>query len=750
MSRPHTPAKKGLDFAAIVFNLLSLTQHIRLMCILAVLGGMAGVIAYSYSVPMYYSRSMLSWHVFGLPFHDDSETKGAGPSLFAAWRDLKIALEADQLVKLTAVKLGVAKPEDDMDVVKSQIRMPRILFRDHQNLMIELHGATPEIVRDYPQALVEAYHENQASARREHREKSLARYLGEIDQLKSKVDSELKRKLDLEESSGMVSLTLKQERLLKLPAEIERSKLKLGRMDAIKENFRVTEGKLDLVGKLALLSSFEKESAEEKKVQAGDLIKRAPTAMSPFTPAAPPPTSVDVVVLGPQIEEGSVTWRNLEKEARALREEIRQTGLKFLPGHESMVKLTTRLSEVEHQLQAELDVALNRFEAEFTAAEARRKELEQQFPEYHDTIKKYEQNRSDYALLAKGQEDWSNAHADLSKRIAAIQFGEQKQQLEILFDGYEVLDDKVPVTPTTGKALTIGLALALGLAAGVPIAIEYINTTVSRMPQLEDRLGLRGLGIVPVASTDMLENIFRAPALGAKIPNYLLECFRIVRSNILLATENGGRSKVVAVTSARPSEGKSTMASNLAWAFFSMGERTLLIDCDLRRGRVHNIVGIDNDRGLSGYFAGSAMIGEIIQKTGNPKLDVISRGEFIPGASEFLCRSVFSDMITLLSAQYERIILDCPPVLGLSETVAIQRVADGVVLVVRAESTKTMDVDATVDQLRRGGAKFFGFVLNRLDLSKASNHYSYYYYSPDYYTTVEAAPDPDPVSIARA
>lgn len=284
----------------------------------------------------------------------------------------------------------------------------------------------------------------------------------------------------------------------------------------------------------------------------------------------------------------------------------------------------------------------------------------------------------------------------------------------------------------------ISFALSLGLGIGVPFLLEIANSTVSRLPQLESRLGLTGLGMVPNSPRELLEKIFRSPALGSQVPNFLLECFRVIRSNIILHPGRQGQSQVIMVTSARPSEGKSTNAANLAWAFFSMGDKTLLIDTDLRRGRVHSMLGLENEKGLSSYFSKKAGIEDIVRKTENPNLDVITRGPFVPGASEFLCREVFEQMIIELRGRYDRIILDAPPVLGLSETVATQRVADGVVLVVRAESTPMNDVDTTVEQLRRSDTEFFGFVLNRLDLSKPSNHYFYYYSSPYYYSDFES------------
>ena len=729
--------KAPFDFTQLLHKGLSILQHARLILILCCLGALSGVVIYSYTVPVYYSRSLLSWQVFGLPFHDDTEGKSDAVSYYNMWRDLKIQLEADQLMMDTAIRLGVAKQGDDMDVVRGVIRISRILYRDHNTLVVEVYATDPAIVRDLPVTLVQVYQENQAKLRKDHREKAVGKYLSEIDLLKTKINEELKKRLDFERENKMVSLTIRQERLLKLPADIERCKAQLKRMEELRANVVSSPGSVDAITKLALLSAYDKEWSEDEKLKTGEVIKRAPAERSPFTQGTIAPTKVDVMVVGPQLEEGSEPWRKLEKEQRSLREDIRQQGQKYLPGHEIMVKLAEKLRDVDHRLEAEVGVATQRFDTEYTRVKERLPQLEAQLPDYYETLKQYEQYRNDYSLLAKGEEDWSNAHADLSKKIKAIQFGDQKHQIELAFGSYESMEDKNPISPTPRKAMMIGLAMMIALGLGIPIGLEFLNSTVSRLPQLEARLNVRGLGMVPRASPLLLEEIFRSPALGAKVPNFLLECFRVIRSNIILHPVMNGQTQVVAITSARPSEGKSTLAANLSWAFFSMGEKTLLIDVDLRRGRIHEILNLDNAKGLSNYFSGESSASEIVQTTDNPNLDVVTRGGFVNGASEYLCRDVFQELILGWRQKYDRIVLDCPPVLGLSETIATQRVADGVVVVVRAESTKMTEVETCIDQLKRGSAGIFGFVLNRLDLDKPSNHYYYYYSSPYYYANAD-------------
>lgn len=303
-----------------------------------------------------------------------------------------------------------------------------------------------------------------------------------------------------------------------------------------------------------------------------------------------------------------------------------------------------------------------------------------------------------------------------------------------MFVGVETLRDKDPVSPSKFKLVIFGLALSLGLSLGVPMLVHLFDTSASRVQQIEAATGVRGVGIIPLTSKSLIEQIFRSPVIDAKVPNFLLEAFRVVRSHILLNPNKATkRSQVIMVTSARPSEGKSSMASNLAWAFYSMGERTLLVDCDLRRGRIGAITDTPNQVGMSNLLTGRASEIDAVMRTESDKLDVIPRGPIIAGSTEMLCQATFLQMVADWRTKYDRIILDTPPVLGLSETIGIQAAADGVLLVIRAHSTRFMDVTAAVENLKKAGAHLYGFVLNAVDLTKLTNHYYYYYYSPSYY-----------------
>ncbi|MDG2125381.1 MAG: hypothetical protein P8J87_16880, partial [Verrucomicrobiales bacterium] len=141
--------------------------------------------------------------------------------------------------------------------------------------------------------------------------------------------------------------------------------------------------------------------------------------------------------------------------------------------------------------------------------------------------------------------------------------------------------------------------------------------------------------------------------------------------------------------------------------------------------------------GLSDFMMGLCPLEDVVKPMVAGKFDIIPRGSIIPGSTEILCQEFFENLVQKFRGEYDRIVIDTPPVLGLSESSSLQRVVDGVVLVVRAEKTRLKDVEDGVTLLRKSGAHMFGFVLNGIDLSKIGNYYNYYYYSAGYYDELD-------------
>jgi capsular exopolysaccharide synthesis family protein len=269
--------------------------------------------------------------------------------------------------------------------------------------------------------------------------------------------------------------------------------------------------------------------------------------------------------------------------------------------------------------------------------------------------------------------------------------------------------------------------------------LEYLNSRVSDVEHAEETLRIRALGVVPKI-TDVSFDSLVLHSDSSKPDSHLKESFRLIRTNLTINSESGALPQVILVTSSMPQEGKTCVAANLALSFATKGEKTLLIDGDLRRGRSHKLFEIQHRPGLSDILSNRATLAECIHPVGHENLTLLPCGKHINSASELLDSDAFGNLITEFRGKYQRIILDSPPVLGLSETLIMQRHTDGVMLVIWSDFTPMSSVKSAMQALQVNGANFCGFVLNRLDFSALTNRYKYFYYAPLYYANYQPLP----------
>ena len=204
-----------------------------------------------------------------------------------------------------------------------------------------------------------------------------------------------------------------------------------------------------------------------------------------------------------------------------------------------------------------------------------------------------------------------------------------------------------------------------------------------------------------------------------------------VRTNLMFSLLNEN-SKVIMLTSSLPGEGKSFVSANLAVAFAQAGEKVLLIDCDLRKGRTKKIFKIPPKiDGLSNLLIDkvwSVTYDDYIQKTNIEKLDVIVSGSYPPNPSELLASDRFKELVNKLRDNYDIILLDCPPVTGLNDALVIANQADISILVAKYKSTSMEILEKSKKELENVGAKIAGVILNQTN----SNNKKYYYYGGYY------------------
>jgi capsular exopolysaccharide synthesis family protein len=194
---------------------------------------------------------------------------------------------------------------------------------------------------------------------------------------------------------------------------------------------------------------------------------------------------------------------------------------------------------------------------------------------------------------------------------------------------------------------------------------------------------------------------------------------------IFSSAAEGSRS--VMVTSTAPSEGKTVVASNLADAMAQAEQRTLIVDGDLRRPRIHETFGLAQEPGLSNVLVGAVAVSTAVRRTGNPFLSVLPAGLVPPNPAELLGSKRYLALLAELAKDYDWIIIDAPPVMAVTDAAVISNGVGGVVFVVGSEMTPRQTAQVAVDQLVAARAKIVGAVLNRVHVDRHAYYYAQYY-----------------------
>jgi capsular exopolysaccharide synthesis family protein len=737
-------SKKSFDASAIIRQLLLFEGYLRLIGSLIALGLSISVVYYVFARPVYQSRALIRVNTLKTSVDNTGETSME----IDEWLVVKGFLQTLQtpVILVRAVqRIGEAGSTASYEGVRDSLVPKLVVSYIGGNLLeIQVFSYSPRIVRELPEAMIEQFREDRIQDARAAWELSLDRYATELENLRKKLEEKVAKDLRQDEESDLARTQMRHRQLSNVPIDLEVANFKLGELERVLQTLEreSAKGTLDILGQLSLIHSFR----SSKPMKVGDTVDLQPPPLPAEAAGTPAPASKPntMVVIQPEALDPLTPWVELEREKRKIERELAESKNLYLPGHPKMEELNSRLRVTTDRLVGELESAKRQLLVERESLKAEVTALEKRMPEYFTATEELSKKNLSAKLAESGELDWSKMYEQIAKEVTKARSATNHEAVILHMEGFINLRDKDPISPNKGKLVTMGLLLSLGLGLGVPFGLQMLKTSSSTLTELEAATGIPGIGLVPKASTEELEHVARSPRIGAVVPNYLLENFRLIRSNLILHPGRTGMSQVIMVTSARPSEGKTTAAVNLAWSFYSMGESTLLLDCDLRRGRVHRVLDLPNEKGLTTLFAGQSTESEVVLDTEVDHLWVVPRGPIIPGTTEKLCGREFSTLLAKWRTQYNRIVVDTPPVLGLSESASLQRVVDGVVLIVQAEKTSRKDILDALTILRKSGAHLFGFVLNRVDLKKLHNYYNYYHYSSHYYDSILESDEEEP------
>ena len=274
------------------------------------------------------------------------------------------------------------------------------------------------------------------------------------------------------------------------------------------------------------------------------------------------------------------------------------------------------------------------------------------------------------------------------------------------------------------KDNVIYIAIGLILGLGIAFVMYYFDTTIKTSNEIEDKLGENVLGTVPKEenSYDLIINI--------NPKSIFSEAIKSIRTNLAFSSIDK-EIKVILNTSPEASDGKSFISANLAVAYAQTDKRVLIIDCDLRRGRQHEVFEVMNPTS-GGYsnlilnYGEGVVIGDYVSRTNVKGVDIIPTGPTPPNPVELLSSDNNRRLLNRLKRLYDIIILDCPPVLGLSDAMVLTQFSDANLVVVSSKKTKFENLEKTKKQFEQVKAEIAGVILNKAETTH-SEQYGYYY-----------------------
>jgi succinoglycan biosynthesis transport protein ExoP len=294
----------------------------------------------------------------------------------------------------------------------------------------------------------------------------------------------------------------------------------------------------------------------------------------------------------------------------------------------------------------------------------------------------------------------------------------------------------------------VGLALGIGAA----LARGFADRTVKTPEDVEKGMGATFLGLLPQVASDRTMPGRRrrrnvddpgAPELVVHHSpmSSVAEAARAIRTNLLFMAPDKPY-RTLLVTSAGPSEGKTTVACCIAVAMAQSGKSVVLVDCDLRRPRIHRVFQRRNDAGLTTALLDATDASSGPHATEVPNLSIVTAGPIPPNPAELLQSDRFRVYVKRLEASFDHVILDSSPVVAVTDAAVLSTVADGTVLVVRAFQTRKDLADYSIRTLRDVSARMAGVVLNAVNLDRDEYRYSYQYYRRDQYYAADPATAP--------
>lgn len=399
----------------------------------------------------------------------------------------------------------------------------------------------------------------------------------------------------------------------------------------------------------------------------------------------------------------------------------------------AVMQLREKIASLKSTIDEQAKEIYRTIQLDAEQAQARVEELKKLVDERKQENLRLNQHRIEYDILARRANERRTLYQTVLKRIEEENITSKSDTNNMRVVDAAILPLK-PVKPRIILVLLLGIAGGCAAGVGLAFFVNYLDDSIKTQDDVETYLRMPFLGYIPnIKAGNLIERDLQSHLYPQSTA---AEAFRTLRATISLMP-NGDSFKVIALTSTIPSEGKSLVASNLAVVFAQTGLKTVIVDADLRRPSVHKAFQLHSPVGMTGYLRHEVVSPqEIIRSCEVPNLHVVCCGAVPDNPSELIGSKTMAEFLAYLRENFDRVIVDCPPVSAVSDPLVLSAKSDGVIFVNKFNRIRREHARRSIQRLQDAGIRVLGVTLNDIDFEgRDSYYYSYYYYQNRYYSS---------------
>jgi capsular exopolysaccharide synthesis family protein len=396
----------------------------------------------------------------------------------------------------------------------------------------------------------------------------------------------------------------------------------------------------------------------------------------------------------------------------------------FSDEHHEVKRLMEVQATINRQIEDRIDGILGGLEARVNTSKNLADSLKEEFEKAKRDDTQKREKYAPYFLAKRNLENQQRILDTVFMRLLAekVDSSIPKGSSVVIVD--EAAPEIKPVKPNIPLNITVGVIVGLIMGFGLAFFIEYLDTSVKTIDDVERALQAPVLGVIP-------QNVGSLMLEGPDSPH--AEAYRVLRTNLLFSRK-GGDMRTITVVSGGAGEGKSTTIFNLATVFAQNGARVLLVDSDLRRPSLHKILNVSNSVGLTNFLLKQNTIEEVIQTTQVPTLHFLPSGKLPSSSLGILNSNQMREFIQKARERYDFVFFDSPPIMGVSDASVLASEVDMALLVIQYRKYPQVMTQRAKAMVEKVGGNLLGVVLNNINISQDSYYYYYSGYYYDYYS----------------